>query len=301
MFVSSSQRFFTARNLHLFFFVSSLLSSTTSRASTFPCGQTLFSSSSSSSYSQMSAQTPNITLLNQEQSQRIDEQLMGEKMGFATEQLMELAGFSVAQAAYDFQQDIPHSRGLLVVSGPGFNGGDGLVAARHLALWDCFEEIRVVYPKPSKHPFLISLVKQLATMDIPVDDELPSNQEIEKNYSLIIDGVFGFSFNASANLRAPFDSVLGQLRTLNEKQVKVPILSIDVPSGWHVEQGDINQTGLLPQALISLTLPKMCSSKFHGVHYVGGRFVPPSFAKEMNLTLPQYQGTSQIVKLSSKI
>ena len=52
------------------------------------------------------------------------------------------------------------------------------------------------------------------------------------------------------------------------------MVSVDIPSGWDVEKGDISNTGLLPEMLISLTAPKQCASTFTGVHYVGGRFVP---------------------------
>jgi len=51
-------------------------------------------------------------------------------LGFSIDQLMELAGLSCAEAtATAFPE---RSRKVLVVAGPGNNGGDGLVAARHL-------------------------------------------------------------------------------------------------------------------------------------------------------------------------
>lgn len=49
--------------------------------------------------------------------------------GIAVEQLMERAGQALAEAAYRFAGPLP----TLVVCGPGNNGGDGYVAARHLA------------------------------------------------------------------------------------------------------------------------------------------------------------------------
>jgi len=44
---------------------------------------------------------------------------------------MELAGLSVSQALYRLQP-IQKGNRILVVCGPGNNGGDGMVAARHL-------------------------------------------------------------------------------------------------------------------------------------------------------------------------
>ena len=61
---------------------------------------------------------------------KIDEELMG-PLGFSVDQLMELAGLSVACSVYAEYPPSSHKR-ILVIAGPGNNGGDGLVAARHL-------------------------------------------------------------------------------------------------------------------------------------------------------------------------
>ena len=48
-----------------------------------------------------------------------------------TLRLMELAGLSVSQALYRLHP-IQNGKRILVICGPGNNGGDGMVAARHL-------------------------------------------------------------------------------------------------------------------------------------------------------------------------
>src|SRR3954470_19491719 len=47
----------------------------------------------------------------------------------SVEQLMERAGEALAEAVYRFAGPLP----VLILCGPGNNGGDGYVAARHLA------------------------------------------------------------------------------------------------------------------------------------------------------------------------
>src|SRR3954468_7621885 len=49
--------------------------------------------------------------------------------GTSVETLMERAGAALAEAAYRFAGPVP----TLILCGPGNNGGDGYVAARHLA------------------------------------------------------------------------------------------------------------------------------------------------------------------------
>ena len=66
----------------------------------------------------------------QSEAQQIDEQLMG-PLGFSVDQLMELAGLACATSLASEYPKETHKR-VLVIAGPGNNGGDGLVAARHL-------------------------------------------------------------------------------------------------------------------------------------------------------------------------
>ena len=63
------------------------------------------------------------------------------------------------------------------------------------------------------------------------------------------------------------------------------LVSIDTPSGWHVENGNVLDT-FEADMLISLTAPKVCSIYHKGPHYLGGRFVPESISKKYGCHLP---------------
>ncbi|KAJ3038510.1 hypothetical protein HK097_003151 [Rhizophlyctis rosea] len=227
-----------------------------------------------------------LKFIGQALAQQIDAELMNPAVGgFSIDQLMELAGLSVAQAIYK-QYDRKTFPRVLVVAGPGNNGGDGLVAARHLVHFGYRPTIH--YPKPTNKDLYKNLQTQLHNLKVPFTDNLP---DALAKTDLILDAIFGFSF--SGEIRPPFDSVIKTL-----KQSKIPIASIDIPSGWDVEKGNASDLGLNAETLISLTAPKEGAKNFKGHHWLGGRFVPPETAEKLGLNLPEFPDTDQCVKIA---
>ena len=227
-----------------------------------------------------------VSFVSAAQAKEIDEKLMGPEFGFSIDQLMELAGLSVASATCEVYPPRSHRR-VLVLAGPGNNGGDGLVAARHLLQFGYSPT--VVYPKRPSKPLFVNLATQMEMNGIPLLDALPS----PLNADVVLDAIFGFSFKGA--VRAPFDAILPALRDSG-----VPLVSVDVPSGWDVEAGPGDDEGALqPDVLVSLTMPKKCAAHFRGAggHYLGGRFVPPALAKKYGFVQPPFLGTDQVVKL----
>jgi hydroxyethylthiazole kinase-like uncharacterized protein yjeF len=239
--------------------------------------------------------------------------------GYTLEQLMELAGLAVAQVIYEVITPSTSSSSsldtnfkvrskILLICGPGNNGGDGLVAARHLVQFG--HDAVVVYPKrPTTPNHYTNLVQTCLDMDIPILYDMPDDLS---SFDLIVDAIFGFSFRGNAP-REPFASILTRMigKDDDEQPSKkvIPIVSVDIPSGWDVDQGDIHGTGLLPDVLISLTAPKLCARTFsqgnggerrQRRHFLAGRFLPPSLAKKYDLTnLPRYPGMSQFVEITN--
>jgi hydroxyethylthiazole kinase-like uncharacterized protein yjeF len=165
-----------------------------------------------------------------------------------------------------------------------------LVAARHLFHFGY--SVSLFYPKRPKT--LAHLTKQLTSIDVKFLDSMPSVEEIDKNYDVFVDSIFGFSF--AGEVRAPFDSILEELR-----KIQIPTVAIDIPSGWDVDEGNVSGKGLLPHTLISLTAPKLCAKHFNGqYHWLGGRFIPTDAVTAYNLVLPQYSGSDQCVLLSKQ-
>lgn len=238
----------------------------------------------------MTTKTPSMTasptLLSSAEAAEVDRRLMDPNgVGYKLEQLMELAGLAVAEAVADVADrlGLQRDRALIVsVAGPGNNGGDALVAARHLSLMG-FTRVEVVCPV-NKFPFLS---RQLNAFNVPFV------ATVDPHAALIIDGVFGFSFRPP--LRGPFPELLGQMN-----DCRAPLVCVDIPSGVDVDTGERCDGALRePHALVSLTAPKRGSRAVQcELHYCGGRFVPPGLASELGLTLPDFSDTaSQVVLL----
>ena len=67
--------------------------------------------------------------------------------GVSIPELMEAAGRAVAQEAW-LALGLTPGRRVLVLVGPGNNGGDGLVAARHLAEWEADVAVYLLAARP---------------------------------------------------------------------------------------------------------------------------------------------------------
>ncbi|KAK3662452.1 hypothetical protein LTR22_006731 [Elasticomyces elasticus] len=191
----------------------------------------------------------------------LDEELMSTG-AYSIDQLMELAGLSVSHAMYALSppQKTPN---VLVACGPGNNGGDGLVAARHL--YHFGYKPTMYFPKQTKNELYQRLRTQLEHLKVPFTDDFVG---AAKKTDYIIDAIFGFSF--SGEVREPFPAVIKALA-----ESKVPVLAVDAPSSWNIDEGppkDGPGKDYNPDALVSMTAAKPLVKWFKGRHFVGGRF-----------------------------
>jgi len=218
----------------------------------------------------------------------LDKTLMNDDIGYDVLQLMELAGLAVAQAVIHHIQKGENSTResgskpmVFVAVGPGNNGGDALVAARHLVEegW----KVVVFAPKEPKQGHVnerqMKILKgytgpgdNKAEFRLAYDERSNIGEHICKDdlFDIMIDGVFGFSFKGLP--KEPFDSLLFLMKTLQDKMMnKMDTFSIDVPSGFPVDGGEHSIEdmqkygtmgyGILPDGIISLSSVKKISAK----------------------------------------
>lgn len=130
--------------------------------------------------------------------------------------LMEQAG----QAIEDWVlRHITLGARLLVVAGPGNNGGDALNAARRLIASGFLVDI--VLPQTIRSPLSQRQHDRLSADAIPLLQTLPN---VNPGWSLIIDGLFGIGLKHDLDIK--WTTFIEQLNQLN-----VTILSLDTPSG----------------------------------------------------------------------
>lgn len=138
--------------------------------------------------------------------------------GTSVEQLMEQAGAALAEAAYRFAGPIP----ALILCGPGNNGGDGYVAARHLA--ERGVRVRVAaLAEPKGDAAKWARGGWAGTVE-------PLSEQTEAA-PLVLDALFGTGLK-----RGLEDAVSKQLSRLCE--AAVASVACDLPSGIETDSGD---------------------------------------------------------------
>ncbi len=133
--------------------------------------------------------------------------------------LMEAAGRAVADATAARHPDGP----VLVVAGPGNNGGDGFVAARRLLAGG--RDVRVLlHGDPARLRGDAAVARERWSGPVPAA-ELPLPEA-----AVILDGLFGAGLD-----RPVTGAAAGLVAAMNASPA--PVVAIDLPSGLHADSG----------------------------------------------------------------
>ena len=160
-------------------------------------------------------------------------------------QLMEVAGFQVARLAWTMNGSRP--RRVHVVAGHGNNGGDGLVAARHLSAWGC-AVTATVHGDPASLSGVLERQRRAAAasgVEVTVSAD-PRDALAPSDAALVIDAMLGTGISGPP--RAGHAAVIaGMVGT---------ILSVDVPSGLDADDGTAAGAAVHATATCTLTACK---------------------------------------------
>ncbi|WP_213807644.1 NAD(P)H-hydrate dehydratase [Granulicella sp. dw_53] len=177
-----------------------------------------------------------------------------DEFGVKLDELMERAGEAVARFCL---RHFAAAGRVVVLCGKGNNGGDGLVAARHLAAGG--RSVRVVllgeeseFKGPAR-----TAVGRLRAEAAGVEVETLSSEGFDGQMAkalgwaeLIVDAVVGTGF------KPPLRGVAEQLRE-KVKESKVPVVAVDVSSGWDADSMEQTSEGAFrADAVVTFTAPK---------------------------------------------
>ena len=146
-------------------------------------------------------------------------------------QLMERAGAAAADIARSVLGE--NATRVLVLAGPGNNGGDAYVVARLLKRW--FYHVDVVSPgDPTK---IVGDAATAFTMWQEAGGSISAAIPADQRYDLVIDGLFGVGL--TREISGAYRKLIAQVIELN-----VPVLALDIPSGLDSDTGMVKGIAL---------------------------------------------------------
>lgn len=165
--------------------------------------------------------------------------------------LMENAGAGAASIIAQKIQKGP----VIILCGPGNNGGDGFVIARHLYNKGIQVEVFFVGEmdkiQPTSDPGInLAILKKMGLTPIQILNPQGLEAILLKNSpEIFVDALLGTGL--SGPVREPIAGVIRKVASWN-----IPVIAVDIPSGMDANTGEILGTALPARETITFALPK---------------------------------------------
>jgi len=183
---------------------------------------------------------------------RTADRVTTERFGIPSLELMHNAGRAVAAFVL---REYPEHRHICVLCGKGNNGGDGFVAAAHLAQAGRTVHVLLLGDPSDLKGDAKSAFEEMGLEPLFVPDESALNdekvQQLLRSSSLLIDAVVGTGF------KPPLRGVAATLRD-QVNALPIPIVAVDLPSGWDADSREFSAEGAFrASAVVTFTAPKL--------------------------------------------
>src|SRR5207253_10882126 len=196
----------------------------------------------------------------------VDEMQRAEReCGVPVEQLMENAGLAIAQEAWLMLGELA-DRKIVVLAGPGNNGGDGLVAARHLKDWGADVSVVLLKPRGEGDANLKALIER----EVPVvvlEDDVSKLDEPLAGAELIIDALLGTG--KAREIEGLLAGVLDKLREARSRRLPPRLLAVDLPTGLDADTGAVDPHTVAADQTVALGWSKVGLHTLPGAQYAG--------------------------------
>jgi len=172
----------------------------------------------------------------------LQDALVQESLGIPGSVLMESAGRSVGEFILT---EVDPSE-VIVIAGPGNNGGDGYAIARYLLSWNIPVTVYAVEPKSTLALMQRRILERAGGKVLPLQDIF----KIE-TADTVVDALFG------VGLKRPLGGIYADvINYINEISTRVKI-AVDIPSGLSADTGMPLGTTFVADYTITFGLPKM--------------------------------------------
>ncbi|MDP3880242.1 MAG: NAD(P)H-hydrate dehydratase [Dehalococcoidales bacterium] len=189
------------------------------------------------------------------------------RIGLPASQLMENAGKAVADEVRRILGAV-NRQCILVLVGPGNNGGDGLVAARHLHDWGARVELYLFGQRsPDDRSFEMVRERGITCVDAALDKNQNRLSSLLETATAVIDAVFGTG--KSRSLADNFVAVFERVNETRKKRHALRIIALDLPSGLDADSGSVDAACLYADDTITLGFPKPGLFNFPGAERAG--------------------------------
>ncbi len=181
--------------------------------------------------------------------------------GLSGSVLMERAGLAVALKV----KELFEPRKVIVLSGGGNNGGDGIVVARNLYNWGWNVKVLLFSKQDKLSPDCLAQYKIAKKIGVPIEFKTEVNEK-DLHSAVVIDAIFGTGLSKDVT-----GKIADVISFLNKS--KVPVISIDIPSGISSDTGQIMGTAIMADYTVTFGLPKRGHLLYPGADHAGRLFI----------------------------
>jgi hydroxyethylthiazole kinase-like uncharacterized protein yjeF len=181
-------------------------------------------------------------LVNSFKMQELDSKTINE-IGIPSLVLMENAARGVAETIIKF---FPKAKRILVVSGKGNNGGDGIATARILKI---AKNLNVDVFLPYSEEELKEDPKVQYSIAKKVGVNFLKDLPPLEHYDLIVDAIFGTGFKPPVKGR--WTEIIKRINASSK-----PIVAVDIPSGISADSGEVIEPVIKADITVTFALPK---------------------------------------------
>jgi len=188
--------------------------------------------------------------------------------GVSEDTLMETAGLAVARRVGQLIEGI-RGRRVLVLVGPGNNGGDGLVAARYLSDWGALVTVYMATAGRRRDKFEECRQRRVRVVEGKDDVEQWALSSYLPITDVVLDAVFGIG--NSRPLEGQLRSMFTLLRDIKQRPggANFKLVAVDVPTGLNADTGEVDEACAPADWTLTLGAPKIGLFRFPGAAFAG--------------------------------